>query len=221
LRRPSPEGVSHTLALVFTIGVIAAAVVRQENVLHETPMNNPAIQVELAPDPDPPAPRVPDPPVPQPPKPRLVQKKELVQHEVAPASLPLMAEAAETPAVNDLPTPPQDAASEEPAAPERAVAGTLEAQYAATLRTNIDARTVVPDSVDYRLRRPRGETRVSFTLDREGSVLGAKIAHTSGSDILDRQAVGIVKAGRYPPFPQAAFRDESRHSFLVTLEFRL
>jgi protein TonB len=132
-----------------------------------------------------------------------------------------MAEAAETPAVNDLPTPPQDAASEEPAAPERAVAGTLEAQYAATLRTNIDARTVVPDSVDYRLRRPRGETRVSFALNREGSVLDAKIAHTSGSDILDRQAVSIVKAGRYPPFPQAAFRDESRHSFLVTLEFRL
>jgi protein TonB len=208
------------LALVFTIGVMAAAIVRQENVSHETPMNHPALQVELAPDPDPPAPRVPDPPVPPPPKPRLLHKKEAAPHEVAPASLPLMAEAAETPAVNDLPIPPQDAASEAPA-PERTAAGTLEAQYAATLRTNIDARTVVPESVEYRLRRPRGETRVSFTLNREGSVLDAKVAHPSGSDILDRQAVGIVKAGRYPPFPQAAFRDESRHSFLVTLEFRL
>jgi periplasmic protein TonB len=209
------------LALVFTVGVIAAAIVRQESVFHETPMNNPTIQVELAPDPDPPAPREPDPPVPQPPKPRLVHKKEPAQHEVAPASLPLMAEAAETPAMNDLPIPPQDAVLEAPAAPERAAAGTLEAQYAATLRTNIDARTVVPDSVEYRLHRPRGETRVSFILSREGSVLDAKIAHASGSDILDRQAVSIVKAGRYPPFPQAAFRDESRHSFLVTLEFRL
>jgi periplasmic protein TonB len=209
------------LALVFTIAVVAAAIVRQENVPHETPMNNPSIQVELAPDPEPPAPRVPDPPVPPPPKPRLVQKKEAAPHEVAPASLPLMAEVAETLAVNDLPTPPQDSASEAPAAPEHAAVGTLEAQYAATLRTNIDARTVVPDSIEYRLRRPRGETRVSFILDRAGSVLGAKVAHTSGSDILDRQAVSIVKAGRYPPFPQAAFRDESRHSFLVTLEFRL
>jgi protein TonB len=209
------------LALALTIAVMAAAIVRQENVPHETLMNNPAIQVELAPDPDPPAPREPDPPVPQPPKPRLVHKKETAPHEVAPASLPLTAQAAETPAVSDLPTPPQDAASEAPPAPARAAAGTLESQYAATLRTNIDARTVVPESVEYRLRRPTGEARVSFTLDREGLVLGAKVAHTSGSDILDRQAVSIVKGGRYPPFPQAAFRDESRHSFLVTLEFRL
>jgi protein TonB len=209
------------LAFVFTIGVIAAAIVSQENAPPETPMNNPAIQVELAPDPDPPAPKMPDPPVPEPPKPRLVHKKEAAPHEVAPASLPLMAEAAATPPVSDLPAPPQDAAPEAPAVPARASSGTLEAQYAATLRTNIDARTVVPDSVEFRLRRPRGETRVSFTLDREGLVLDAKVTHTSGSDILDRQAVSIVKAGRYPPFPQAAFRDESRHSFLVTLEFRL
>jgi TonB family protein len=131
-----------------------------------------------------------------------------------------MAETAETPALNDPTTSPQEVASEAPAAPNRAAAGTIEAQYAATLRTNIDARTVVPDSVEYRLRRPRGETRVSFILDREGSVLEAKIAHTSGWDILDRQAVGIVKAGRYPPFPPTAFQGESRHSFLVTLEFR-
>lgn len=182
-------------------------------------MNSATIRLELAPDPAPPAPKVPDPPVQQPPKPRPVRKKEPVHHE-APASLPLMAETAETPAVNDL-APPQDAESEAPAAPDRAAAGTIEAQYAATLRSNIDARTVVPDSIEYRLRRPKGETRVNFILDREGSVQEARIARTSGSDILDRQAVSIVKAGRYPPFPQAAFRGESRHSFLVTLEFHL
>jgi periplasmic protein TonB len=212
--------VSHALALVFTIAVVAATIVREENVPHETAMNNPAIQLELAPEPVPPAPRVPDPPAPQPPKPRPVHKKEPAHQEVAPASLPLMAETVEAPAVNDLATPPQDSASEAPAAPERTTAGTIEAQYAATLRTNIDARTVVPDSIEYRLRRPKGETRVSFTLDREGSILEARVAHTSGSDILDHQAVRIVKAGRYPPFPQTAFRGESRHSFLVTLEFQ-
>jgi periplasmic protein TonB len=207
------------LALVSTIAVIAATIVRVENVPHKTAMNNPAIQLELAPEA--PAPRAPDPPVPEPPKPRPVPKKEPAHREMAPASLPLMAETAETPALSDSATPPQDAESEAPAAPERAAAGTIEAQYAASLRTNIDARTVVPDSVEYRLRRPKGETRVNFTLDREGSVLETRVAHTSGSDILDRQAVRIVKAGRYPPFPQAAFRGESRHSFLVTLEFRL
>jgi protein TonB len=190
-----------------------------ENAPHETAMNNPAIQLELAPEA--PAPRIPDPPVPEPPKPRPVHKKEPVHQEAAPASLPLMAETAETPAVSDPAVSPQDASSEAPAVPERAAAGTIEAQYAATLRTNIDARTVVPDSIEYRLSRPKGETRVNFTLDREGSVLETRVARTSGSEILDRQAVRIVRAGRYPPFPQAAFRGESHHSFLVTLEFRL
>jgi protein TonB len=213
--------VSHALALVFTIAVIAATVVREENAPHETAMNNPAIQLELAPEPAPPAPRVPDPPPPEPPKPRPVHKKEPAQHEAVPASLPLMAQTAETPAVNDSISPPQDSESETPAAPERVSAGTIEAQYAATLRTNIDARTVVPDSIEYRLHRPKGETRVNFTLDREGTVLETRVALTSGSEILDRQAVRIVKAGQYPPFPQAAFRGESHHSFLVTLEFRL
>ncbi len=211
---------SHALALVFTIGVVAAAaMIGEKNEPHETAMNNPAIEIELAPDPAPPAPRVPDPPVPEPPKPRIVHKKEPAPHEAAPASLPLMADTTDTPVSSD-PTPQQDAEPEAPAAAPQASAGTIEAQYAATLRTNIDARTVVPDSVEYRLRRPKGETRVDFTLDRGGAVLEARVARTSGSDILDRQAVSIVKAGRYPPFPEAAFRGESHHTFLVTLEFR-
>ena len=212
---------SHTLALLFTAAVIAAAIVDVKYDPQEAAMNNPAIQVELAPDPAPPAPRVPDPPAPQPPKPRPVHKKDPVHQQTAPASLPLMAETAETPAVNEAPAASQDSESEAPAAPSREAAGTIESQYAATLRTNIDARTVVPNSVEYRLRRPKGETRVNFILDRAGSVLAADVARTSGSDVLDRQAVNIVKTGRYPPFPQTAFNGEPRHSFLVTLEFHL
>jgi protein TonB len=207
------------LALMFTVAVIGATVLEERNDPHEAAMNNPAIQIELAPEPAPAPPRVPDPPAPQPPKPRPVVKKEPVHREAAPVSLPLMAETSETPAVNDTATPPQDSGSEAPAVPDRAAAGTIEAQYAATLRTNIDARTVVPDSIEYRLRRPKGETRVNFILDRTGSVLAASVAHSSGSEVLDHQAVRIVKAGLYPPFPQTAFRGESRHSFLVTLEF--
>jgi protein TonB len=213
--------VSNASALVFTIAIIASTIVRVENVPHETAMNNPAIQLELAPEPEPPAPQMPDPPPPEPPKSRPVHKKEPAHQAAAPASLPLMAETAETPALNDPSTSPQDTGPEAPAALERVPAGTIEAQYAASLRTNIDARTVVPDSIEYRLHRPKGETRVNFTLDREGTVLETRVALTSGSEILDRQAVRIVKAGQYPPFPQAAFRGESHHSFLVTLEFRL
>ncbi len=85
---------------MFTVAVIGATVLEGRNDPHEAAMNNPAIQIELAPEPAPAPPRVPDPPAPQPPKPRPVLKKEPVHHEVAPASLPLMAETAETPAVN-------------------------------------------------------------------------------------------------------------------------
>jgi periplasmic protein TonB len=213
--------VTHTLALLFTAAVMAAAIVDEKYDPQEVAMNNPAIQVELAPDPAPPAPRVPDPPAPQPPKLRPVHRKDPVQQQTAPASLPLMAETAEAPAVNDAPAPSQDSEPAASAAPSREAAGTIEAQYAATLRTNIDARTVVPNSVEYRLSRPKGQTRVNFILDRAGSVLTANVARTSGSDILDRQAVTIVRTGRYPPFPQTAFNGEPRHSFLVTLEFHL
>jgi protein TonB len=210
------------LALVFTIVVVTAMTVREENVPRETAMSNPAIQLELAPDPAPPAPRAPAPPVPEPPKPRPIHKKVPAHPQAAPAALPLMAETSETPAENDVAAAPGESDSQAPAAtPGREAGGTLEAQYAATLRTNIDARTVVPDSVEYRLRRPKGETRVNFTLDRGGTVYEAQVARTSGSDILDRQALHIVQAGRYPPFPEAAFRGESRHSFVVTIEFRL
>ncbi len=210
---------THALALIFTIAVVTAMIAEGQNRPYKVAMNSPAIQIELALAPEPPAPRVPDPPTPQPPKPLPVHKKMPVQPQPAPVSLPLMAEVAETPAVNDLPDSPQE--SQAPPIPAKASAGTLEAQYAATLRTNIDARTVVPSSVEYRLRKPKGETRVDFTLDRAGSVLTTRIARTSGSDILDRQAVGIVKAGRYPPFPLTAFAGELRHSFIVTLEFNL
>jgi periplasmic protein TonB len=209
------------LALMFTVAVIATMVVEQRKIPREAAMNRPAIQIELAPapDPTPPAPRVADPPAPQPPTPRPVRKKEPVRQEIAPPSPPLMAETAE--AVNDGVPPSEDAASEASAPPDRVAAGTIEAQYASTLRTNIDARTVVPDSIEYRLRRPKGETRINFTLDRQGSVLAASIARTSGWDILDRQALGIVKTGRYPPFPTGAFPGQTHHAFLVTLEFHL
>jgi periplasmic protein TonB len=204
------------LSLVLTAAIIAATVA-VHNDSREVTLEHPAIQIELAPEPVPPVEKAPEPPAPQPPKPRPVPKKAS-KREVAPAALPLMAATAEIPAPNDIPAPADDA---EPAPPPRASSGTIEAQYAETLRTNIDARTVVPNSAEYRIRRPKGETRVNFTLDREGSILIASVAHGSGSDILDRQAVSIVRAGRYPPFPQTAFRGELRHSFSVTLEFNL
>jgi protein TonB len=107
-----------------------------------------------------------------------------------------------------------------PAPAEAAVsAADIEAQYAATLRTNIDSRTTVPSTAEYRLLKPQGSTRVSFTLERDGTTGKVAVAHGSGSNLLDRQALNIVQSGRYPPFPERAFPGEARHVFVVTIEF--
>jgi periplasmic protein TonB len=201
---------------MFTVALVAAMIIAKRDELDQAKVSHPAIQIELAPEAAPPAPPARQPPPPQPPKPRLVKKMEPVR-EIAPEARPLMTETVQSPSVDAASGQP---AAEAPAAPiPDRPAGTIEAQYAETLRTNIDARTVVPDSIEYRLRHPKGEARVDFTLDRGGVILTAAVARTSGSEILDRQAVRIVKAGHYPPFPDSAFRGESRHSFTVTLEF--
>ncbi len=103
--------------------------------------------------------------------------------------------------------------------PAGAPSGNIDLQYATSLRSNIDSRTTAPTSVEYRLLKPHGEVRVNFTLDRSGMMLSAGLARSSGSHLLDHHALEIVREGRYPPFPGDAFPGESRHSFLVTLEF--
>jgi len=110
------------------------------------------------------------------------------------------------------------------AAPSPAVSAASQAAvedaYAAALRQNVDARTSVPDTAQYRLLRPSGASQVRFVLDRVGHPSDVGLAHSSGSGILDRQAVSIVASGRYPPFPETAYVGESRHVFIVTIEFR-
>jgi periplasmic protein TonB len=211
LSRPTPEAVSHVLALALTAGVGSFLLAP----LHalEPPMTaTPAIQIALQPEPAPPQPA---PPAPEPPK----MQRPVVHHEVRqPVAPPLMAAVVTTAAEF---SPPQDLAPS-PAAqmsPPKPSSGTVDAQYAATLRSNIDSRTAPPNSAEYRLLRPRGEVLVNFTLDRTGMMVATELARSSGSRLLDSHALEIVRSGRYPPFPGEAFQGESHHSFLITLEF--
>lgn len=96
----------------------------------------------------------------------------------------------------------------------------LDARYAAELRSDIDRRTVPPDTAQYRLHHPSGETRVRFAVLRSGAPEDATVERSSGSALLDEQALKIVSSGHYPPMPANVFAGESRHIFLVTIEFR-
>ncbi|HEX4153738.1 MAG TPA: TonB family protein [Steroidobacteraceae bacterium] len=209
------------MALIVTLALGAGVLAQRADRALEVNLENPAIQVAIEPQPAPPQPAAPVPPQPAPkppPKPRVPVREPHRQPASAP---PLMAEVAAIPAADPAVDPGPPSVPAESAAPPRISSGSIEAQYAATLRSNIDARTSLPTSAEYRLLKPQGVAQVSFTLDRAGSVLGTEIAKGSGSRILDRQAVGIVQTGRYPAFPEAAFRGESRHTFIVTIEFHL
>ena len=168
------------------------------------------LTLQSAPEETPPAP-------PAPPPPRPIPKRR-VERVPAPATVP-----PEPVAAPSEVAPPEAALV---AAPAPAPTGSpqthpdLDAQYAALLLADIDRRTHAPNSAEYRLRHPSGEVRVSFVLARSGEVHEAKLLRSSGSSLLDEEALEIVSSGHYPPMPAQAFAGESRHTFVVTIEFR-
>ena len=167
-----------------------------------------ALTLEAAP-PAPPAPLVPSL---QPPQKRHLTALRQAQ---TPDPLPVAAD----PAPADI-TPLAAIAPADPPAPGGRAHPDLDARYAAELRADIDRRTSPPDTAQYRLRHPFGEARVRFVVLRSGAPEGAAIERSSGSALLDDQAIRIVASGNYPPMPAAVFAGESQHLFVVTIEFR-
>jgi len=205
-----PEFVTQSMALAFTAAALFALHARGPTPAPAVQMHDPGVMISLLEEaPAPPAPHV------EPPKP--------VPHAAA-ARRPAPAPAAAPMTIAADPAPDADAPvmlpAEAAAPPPPASHASVEAAYAAALRENVDARTEVPKSAEYRLLKPSGAPQVCFTLDRGGgNPSNVAVTHRSGSTILDAQALRIVAAGHYPPFPEAAFPGEQRHVFVVTIEF--
>jgi outer membrane biosynthesis protein TonB len=209
VNQSTPEFVTQSMALAFTAAALFALHARGPTPAPAVQMHDPGVSISLLEEaPAPPAPHV------EPPKP--------VAHAAAarrPAPAPVAAP--RTLASDAAPEPDAPVMSPaEAAAPPPASHASVEAEYAAALRQNVDARTEVPKTADYRLLKPSGAPQVCFTLDRGGgNPSNVAVTHRSGSTILDTQALRIVAAGHYPPFPEAAFPGEQRHVFVVTIEF--
>jgi protein TonB len=107
-----------------------------------------------------------------------------------------------------------------PAATETASRPDLESLYTAQLLADIKRRNHPPDSAQYRLQHPHGEVQVRFVLLRSGEPRTVSVAHSSGSAILDAEAVKVVASGHYPPMPEKAFVGEAQHTFLVTIDYQ-
>ena len=161
-------------------------------------------------------------PAPPPSQPQPAHSEPHAARPIRRAAVPLVAD----PFVVNEPTQDSDAAIELPAEPPVAAPAAapshanIEAEYAAALRKNVDERTEVPSTAEYRLLKPSGSAMVCFTLDRSGNPSEVAVKRPSGSKILDSQAARIVASGHYPPFPEGAFPGEHRHVFIVTIEFR-
>jgi outer membrane biosynthesis protein TonB len=46
------------------------------------------------------------------------------------------------------------------------------------------------------------------------------VVRSSGSAILDQEALKVVASGHYPPMPEKCFVGEMQHTFLVTIEYQ-
>ncbi|WP_334409757.1 energy transducer TonB [Bradyrhizobium sp. AZCC 1721] len=59
-----------------------------------------------------------------------------------------------------------------------------------------------------RSRREQGTAQVSFTLDRKGMVVSARVTQSSGSGALDEEALALLKRAQPFPSPPAMFPGE-------------
>lgn len=59
-----------------------------------------------------------------------------------------------------------------------------------------------------RSRREQGTAQVSFTLDRKGMVINARVTQSSGSNALDEEALALLKRAQPFPAPPAIFPGE-------------
>ena len=97
------------------------------------------------------------------------------------------------------------------------VAGLYEAQ----LRAYLEKIKRYPTSREARLTRPQGAVRIWLEISRTGQLLGVGVMSSSGSNLLDGEAIKTLKTGSYPPIPEEAFVGESSHKFSATLSYTL
>jgi periplasmic protein TonB len=155
-------------------------------------------------------------PTPPPPVPRRTEKRQRVSQPAPTPPEPVPVEEQLAPADAALVAAP----AAPPPAAEASSRPDLESLYAAQLYADINRRKHPPDSAQYRLQYPHGEVQVRFVLSRSGEPRAVSVARSSGSSILDEEAVKVVASGHYPPMPEKAFVGQMQHTFLVTIEYQ-
>lgn len=160
----------------------------------------------------PPAP-APEPDIVIPPKKEVVEKKEEVPQPKPPEPVDQPVQQQAQSVRQPTSSPKVEKRAEKPVSP---TAGTTAARnamanYASILSAHLQ-----------RFKRPgtgRGTAVVSFTVNRNGQVLSRSIVRSSGSSIVDAEAMAmIMRAQPMPPFPASV--PLSQESFIQAIRFR-
>lgn len=147
-------------------------------------------------------------PPPEPPKPIVEPEtpKDIVT-TTAPEPEVEIAEAPEEPSP-EPPTPPVEPSTGAPSTPTYAqlVAGILERNKHYPTEARRD--------------ETQGVVEAFFVVNRLGRVIGYRIERGSGSPVLDREVVRLLKVVRFPPFPDDG-GDPERREFSLPITFKM
>lgn len=106
-------------------------------------------------------------------------------------------------------------------APTKSVDVSANARYEGIFKSLVEKNKRYPNSREAKISHPEGIVRLAVELNRAGNVLSAAVIKSSGSNILDIEALKTVRGTEFPPFPANAFIDESTHRFIVAMSYSL
>lgn len=221
----------------MAVAILSLMVISQQ-VLHlESPLPKAVaapIRITLAeppaPEPIPVEPQVPVKPEPTPPKPvpkpksvpKPTPKPAPVSPTPAPAPTPVPAPqpVPQTPPAPLVPQPAVAPPTPTPAPPPAPVSNpSHEGAYVQKVRQQIEQHKVYPALA--RKLDMSGTVEVFYVINRQGKLIDAGIAATSGSEILDKAALQAVRAAVFPPIPDDAWRGEAQKQFKTKLVYSL
>jgi protein TonB len=176
---------------------------------------------EAKPPPPPPPPDLPRPTVP-PPAALQVPVPVVIPQAVPPPQITLPPPPVAPPHVSTAPPPVDAIRVPAPApAPAPATAGRASPDdiYIGGLRAYLNSIKRYPTSREARQLRPQGIVKLKLEIDRAGQLLNATVEATSGSLLLDNEALRTVRNGRFPAIPPEAFVGQATRIFIVPVEY--
>ncbi|TWB44697.1 outer membrane transport energization protein TonB [Nitrospirillum viridazoti] len=201
-----------SLALVLAAHALALPWLMARSTL-EPPPPPPPLQIDLPPPPPPPAPPKPEPPKPEPPQPT---PKPPPPKPVAVKPIPL-------PPPPPVPPQPAPVATPQPEPPPSTAVQTATPAPASKGPDSYEGRLMahlyryLRYPAQARQRHQVGTAVVHFTLDRTGHVLSVTLERSSGSALLDEEAVATVR--RADPLPPAP--DDKPLDWTMPVDFSL